>query len=259
MNSTTDSLEDAPAHRSFGRKLLGWLTEGVLILIGAVVIATLLRTFVGQMFVIPSGSMENTLLEHDRVAVQKIVGFERGDIVVFRDTQNWLIPVPVKDDPVVKTLVFLGLAPDESTGHLIKRVIGTAGDRVVCCDVDGRITVNGAALDETGYLYTDDAGVQNAPSLYPFDVVVPAGRIFVMGDHREASADSRCHLSENALGVTNLGGFPSRDSVVGVAAVTMFPFERWRTFATPTVFGGIPAPASPAPERPVITGELPPC
>ncbi len=243
-----------------GNGVGGFLKETAIVVVGALIASTLLRLFLVQVFLIPSGSMESTLNINDRVAVQKVTPLQRGDVVVFRDDLEWLgNPDRFAHEAWQDALIFLGLMPDPSAGHLIKRVIGTAGDRVVCCDVDGRITVNGAALDETGYLYTHDAGVQNAPSLYPFDVVVPAGRIFVMGDHREASADSRCHLSENALGVTNLGGFPSRDSVVGVAAVTLFPFERWRTFSTPTVFGGIPAPASPAPERPVITGELPPC
>ncbi len=238
----------------------GCLTETAIVVVGALIASTLLRLFLVQVFLIPSGSMESTLNINDRVAVQKVSAFQRGDVVVFRDDLEWLgNPDRFSLEPWQDALVFLGLMPDPSASHLIKRVLGTAGDRVICCDVDGRITVNGYALDETGYLYTDESGVQNAPSLYSFDVVVPAGRIFVMGDHREASADSRCHLSEDALGVRNLGGFPSTDSVVGAAAVTVFPFERWRTFSTPGVFEGVPAPSSAAPAQPVVTGELPPC
>ena len=93
MEPTTNPTDDArPGTRSFGARLLGWATEGVLILVGAVVIATLLRTFVGQMFVIPSGSMENTLQVNDRVLVAKFGGFQRGDVVVFEDPGEWLAP-----------------------------------------------------------------------------------------------------------------------------------------------------------------------
>jgi signal peptidase I len=97
-----------------------------------------------------------------------------------------------------KAFQFVGVLPDPSTEHLIKRVIGMPGDRVVCCDDNGRITVNDTPLNETAYLYTDRDGVQVAASSIEFEVLVPADRIFVMGDHRDRSSDSRCHLKDTS-------------------------------------------------------------
>lgn len=232
-----------------------WLREIAIVVVGALIASTLLRLFVVQMFVIPSGSMENTLLEQDRVAVQKIVGFERGDIVVFRDTQNWLIPAKVKDDPFQKALIFVGLAPDESTNHLIKRVVGVAGDHVACCDARGRLTVNGAALNETEYLFVDPVtGRQVEPSSVAFDVVVPAGRVFVMGDHRNDSQDSRCHLSdETDAGPLGSAAFIPTENIVGTAVAVVYPFARMHTIGRPLTFESIPAGQAP-PQEAVISG-----
>ena len=157
--------------------------------------SSLLRAFVGQMFIIPSQSMENTLLIGDRVAVQKITKFDRGDVVVFTDPGQWLDESIEEPGPFDKALEFIGLPTKSTPGHLIKRVIGMPGDKVVCCDSHNRITVNGKALDETSYLYSGPDGQVN-PSDVRFQVVVPKDRIFVMGDHRSLSADSRCHLSD---------------------------------------------------------------
>lgn len=240
--------------------LRGFLKEAVIVVIGALIASTLLRLFLFQVFSIPSGSMESTLNIGDRVAVQKVVPFHRGDVVVFADDLEWLGNPDRFGHPAwMQALVFVGIMPDASANHLVKRVIGTAGDHVVCCDAEGRITVNGTALDESSYLYSDPQGGQNAPSRDPFDVVVPAGRLWVMGDHRAASADSRCHLGESHLGVAGLGAFPSVESVVGAAGATVFPFDRWRTFGTPAAFQGVPPPSAPAPEKPIITGGIPPC
>lgn len=143
----------------------GWRTvrsfakELVFVVVGALIVSSLLRAFVGQMFIIPSESMENTLLIGDRVVVQKITGFQRGDIVVFNDPSDWLGAEPVGErGPLDGVLGSSGFPTASSPGHLIKRVIGRAGDKVVCCDADGRITVNGAALDESSYLYTAPDG-----------------------------------------------------------------------------------------------------
>lgn len=232
-----------------------WVREIAIVVIGALIASTLLRVFVAQMFVIPSGSMENTLQIRDRVAVQKVIGFERGDVVVFRDTLGWLAPGQEEEDPVRRVLIFVGLAPDESTNHLIKRVIGVAGDHVACCDAQGRVTVNGVALNEGAYLYTDPAtGRQVDPSAPPFDVVVPVGTVFVMGDHRNNSQDSRCHLGDDPGGAPpGTPAFIPTANIVGTAVAVVFPFDRMQGLNRPATFGGVPPGESP-PAEPVLSG-----
>lgn len=248
--------ESTPTAKSSAGRVAGvWAKEIAIVVIGALIASTLLRLFIAQMFVIPSGSMENTLLIRDRVMVQKVAGWSRGDIVVFRDSQGWLADPEEETDPLRKTLIFIGLAPDESSNHLIKRVIGLSGDHVKCCDAQGRITVNGQPLDEGSYLYAE-GGQTVEPSTMPFDVVVPKDRIWVMGDHRNNSQDSRCHLDEGTGGIAAF--VPSAD-VVGSAIAVVFPFDRWRGLSRPDTFAQVPAATGPAPERPVITGPLPDC
>lgn len=232
-----------------------WLREISIVVVGALIASTLLRLFFVQMFVIPSGSMQNTLQRHDRVAVQKLAEFQRGDVVVFRDTQGWLGAVEPEDDPLRRILIFVGLAPDESSNHLIKRVIGVAGDHVTCCDALGRVMVNGTALDEVSYLYTDPAtGQQVDPSTVAFDVVVPAGRIFVMGDHRNNSQDSRCHLADEVPGsAVGSAAFVPAENVVGTAVAVVFPFSRLHGFERPATFAGVP-PGAPPPAQPIVSG-----
>lgn len=243
-----------------GNSVLGtlgvWLREIAIVVVGALVASTLLRLFVVQMFVIPSGSMENTLQVQDRVAVQKIVPFQRGDIVVFRDSRGWLGAAPQTTDPIRRGLVFIGLAPDESAEHLIKRVIGVAGDHVTCCDARGRVTVNGVALDEKSYLYADPAtGKQVEPSEWAFDVVVPAGTIFVMGDHRNSSQDSRCHLWDESVGEPDgTSAFIPVSDIVGTAVAVVYPFGRFHGISRPRTFEGVPSGQSP-PAKPVISGD----
>ncbi len=223
----------------------------VLIVVIALVIATLIKTFLAQMFVIPSQSMENTLQRSDRVLVVKAVGYQRGDIVVFEDKLNWLPPAP-EANAVQRALEFVGVLPASGDQYLIKRLIGLPGDRVVCCDVQGRITVNGFALDESSYLYRKPDGTSVKPSEMPFDVVVPAGRIFVLGDHRNASADSRYHFCDT-VGATAKGdnAFPFVVSIQGPAKVLAYPFDRAATFAAPATFAGVPDPV-PAPDPPPL-------
>ena len=184
-------------------------------------------------FYIPSGSMENTLLVGDRVFVNKLTTrfgeVHRGDVVVFRDPANWLsestAPQPTGlSGAVRRALEFVGLAPSSSDDDLIKRVIGVGGDTVACCDAKGRLTVNGVPLDEP-YLYPGDV-----PSEQKFKVTVPQGELWVMGDHRSVSEDSRVHIGEPG------GGFVPEDDVVGRAFVVVWPLDRFRTLHRPDTF-----------------------
>jgi signal peptidase I len=190
------------------------------ILLGvAVLVAVLVRAFVLQTFFIPSESMEHTLNINDRVLVNKLVydfrDPHRGEVVVFEAPDDW------RSDPAEE--------------DFIKRVIGTPGDHVICCDGQGRITVNGKALDES-YLYAGDVPSQDA-----FDVVVPAGRLWVMGDHRSRSGDSREQFVRH--GDVTKATIPI-DNVVGRAFVLFWPFGRGDWLTVPDTFDQIPAPSA---------------
>jgi signal peptidase I len=220
---------------------LGAVSEVGVVLGMALLLSLLIKTFLVQAFFIPSPSMENTLLVGDRVLVSKlspgILDLHRGDVVVFKDPGAWLAaeqPPPGDGDQGVgdtirRTLSFVGLLPQDSGEHLIKRVVGVGGDRVVCCDKDERVTVNGTPIDETPYLMP---GVR--PSNTPFDVKVPRGYLWVMGDNRPVSADSRAHQK------INKGMVPVGD-VVGKAFVVVWPFDRAGGLGVPeTVFARVP-------------------
>jgi signal peptidase I len=236
-----------------GWRAWAFLRELLIVVVGAVVVSSLLRAFVGQMFIIPSQSMENTLLVGDRVVVQKLTDFQRGDVVVFSDPGGWLDGGPADPAPWDKALEFIGLPTKSTPGHLIKRVIGMPGDKVVCCTSKGRISVNGQSLNESGYLYADPDDVQVNPSDVRFEVVVPKDRIFVMGDHRDLSADSRCHLSDiSTRQRTGQAAFVSISDVVGPAFAIVAPFDRASRLQRPPTFAKVPDPKEPAPERAVI-------
>jgi signal peptidase I len=253
---TTDELtptEDPVRRRP--NAALAFLRELVFVVVGAIIVSALLRAFVGQMFIIPSDSMQNTLQRGDRVVVQKVTDFHRGSVVVFKDPADWLGDEPTEDPTAVqRVLEFVGVPTASSPGHLIKRVIGMPGDTVVCCDDSGRLTVNGTALDEHAYLYTSPSGVQVAPSEVRFTVVVPRDRIFVMGDHRNLSADSRCHLSDASPSGRGQTAFVPVSDVVGPAFAIVSPFDRAQRLRVPATFAGVPVPTEPAPER----GEIEP-
>ncbi|HEX2144198.1 MAG TPA: signal peptidase I [Glycomyces sp.] len=195
------------------------------ILLGvAILVAIVVRTWIVQTYYIPSGSMENTLLVNDRVLVNKLVydfsDPERGEIIVFTAPEPWRSV----------------LEEDE----FIKRVIAVGGDHVICCDEEGRITVNGEPLDESSYLYTNPmTGESDEPSKNPFDLVVPEGRLWVMGDHRSASGDSRERYVRTGGDVT-ASTIPV-DAVIGKAFVLFWPVRDFTWFAIPTTYDDVPA------------------
>lgn len=218
--------------------LLAAVKEVAAIAVTALVISFLIKTFLAQAFWIPSGSMENTLVYGDRVMVSKIqagsLAVDRGDIVVFEDPGDWLPTIERVDrgpiiNGVVRGLEFVGIAPSSQGNHLIKRVIGMPGDTVECCDDDGRLSVNGEPLEED-YLYPGDQ-----PSTTDFEITVPEDRIWLMGDHRSNSRDSRA----NDDGTGEAGSVPL-DNVVGQAVVLIFPFDHFDWFTVPGTFDDVP-------------------
>lgn len=249
-HAVVDEQRTPTPSRRFGT----FAKELLIVVVGAIIISSLIRVFLGQMFVIPSASMEHTLDIRDRVAVQKVADFKRGEVVVFADSSGWLPPEEqgTPRGSVGKVFEWIGVLPDTSTGHLIKRVIGMPGDHVICCTTGGQITVNGYPLDEKSYLYSS-GGDQVVPSETKFDVVVPAGKIWVMGDHRNDSADSRCHLDSLSLdGQRGSSAFVPESDVVGPAFAIVFPLNRAKLLKVPKTFDGVPAPKSPAPTQAVI-------
>jgi signal peptidase I len=214
-----------------------WLKEIATVVVIAVVLSFLIKTFLFRAFYIPSESMVNTLDVNDRIFVNLLVpepfALSRGDVVVFRDTQGWLAAAPEKETGpftwVQDGLTFVGLLPDSSEQHLVKRVIGLPGDHVICCDDAGKLTINGTPINET---YVNSA---EEPEIRTFDVVVPQGKVWVMGDNRNHSADSRSHLDTN-------GGFVDLADVEGKAAVIAWPLNRISVLENyPDVFRNVPA------------------
>ena len=175
------------------------LREFPVLVIVALAVSLIIKTFLVQFFFIPSGSMENTLQINDRVAVNKIPfisgSIHRGDVVVFRDPANWLPePFAGTENKVLAKIkegfVAVGVLPNPAKQYLVKRVIGVAGDHIVCCSKTGALEINGKSSVEP-YIF---AG--NKPSEMDFNVTVPEGKVWVMGDHRGASADSRYHQDD---------------------------------------------------------------
>ncbi len=224
-----------------GRNNWGWLREILVIIAVALILSFLIKTFLFRAFFIPSGSMEDTLRIDDRIFVNLLAKetgeIERGDVVVFEDNLDWLPPVAEQPDGGAnwfnEALTFVGLLPDNSRQHLVKRVIGVAGDQVVCCNAEGQTTINGEPIEEP-YLYPGAA-----PSDSPFDVVIPEGKIWVMGDHRNASSDSREHHR------TSGAGFVDLDAVEGEAVVIAWPLSHFDILGSyPEVFEDVPEPDS---------------
>lgn len=210
----------------------GSLGRELIIIVGvALVLSVLVRTFVAQAFFVPSSSMEDTLLVQDRILASKLTtelgGVHRGEIVVFTDPGGWLpetAPPTGVSGAVRKALMFVGLLPSDTGEDLVKRVIAVGGDRIACCTAKDQITVNGVALDEEAYLKPGSKTDQ-----VRFDVLVPEGRVFVMGDNRGDSSDSRYHLDSD-------DGTVSVDSVVGRVVAVVWPASRWSGEPVPVIF-----------------------
>lgn len=237
-HSETEAKAEPDSRR---RPLLAWFRQAAVLVLIAVMLSFVIKTLLFRGFFVPSTSMANTLEVDDRIFVNLLVpepfGLARGDIVVFRDTQGWLPETSVGAAQgffghVKDALTFVGILPDTSEKYVVKRVIGLPGDRVTCCNFFGQLGVNGSPLDET-YLRRGEI-----PRVQSFDVVVPPGRIWVMGDNRNYSADSRAHLDTN-------GGFIDIPDVEGKATVIAWPPNRLKVLDNPSgTFDSIPTPSA---------------
>ena len=215
-----------------------WVRETAIILVSALVLSLVVKTFLVQAFFIPSQSMRETLVENDRILVSKLTpgpfDLRRGDVVVFKDPGGWLPPELEKQrspfgQAVNDGLTFIGLLPQDAGEHLVKRIIGLPGDRVACAGPGEPVTVNGVPIDEP-YLAP---GAQ--PSEMEFDVVVPENSLWVMGDNRQQSADSRRNQGKPG------GGSVPIANVVGVACVTVWPVDRLTALTNPSeTFANVP-------------------
>ena len=220
-----------PPGRRRRRRRSFWRELPILVAV-ALLLAVLIKSFALQAFFIPSGSMENTLEVNDRVLINKLVydfrGIHRGDIIVFDGDGSWYPgSVPSNSNPFSQ--FFSNLTSMFGFGGsdviLVKRVIGLPGDRVACCDAQGRVTVNGVPLSEQSYLFPGDV-----PSLVRFNIVVPASHLWMMGDHRSVSDDSRGHLGDPG------GGTVPESAVLGRAFIIIWPPSRWRILPIPATF-----------------------
>ena len=199
-----------------------FLRELPIIVVSALIVSIIVKTFLLHFFYIPTGSMENTLQIGDRIAVNKFGALfsevKRGEVVVFGDPDNWLGQAQQSNDPkpiaLIKSgLITVGVLPDPAKQYLIKRVIGVGGDNVTCCDTNEKLQVNGVSIDEP-YIYSGDK-----PSETKFNIDVPEGFLWVMGDHRAASADSRYQPDSANSGMVPLS------KVVGRATFIVWPIR----------------------------------
>ncbi|MCI9889511.1 signal peptidase I [Micrococcales bacterium 31B] len=212
------------------------ITESVVLVAIALVVSMLIKTFLLQPFYIPSESMYNTMLKDDKFMVSKLTPeffeLKRGDIVVFKAPADWMNnPVLPDPGPVANALSYIGLVPQDSQDHWVKRVIGLPGDHVTCC-TDGKLVVNGVEITEP-YLYP---GSDN--NLLPFDITLQPGYIWVEGDNRDSSEDSRYQML-----IKGVNGQLPMSSIVGKAEFIYWPLSRWQGLGDgEAAFAGVPAP-----------------
>lgn len=218
-----------------------FLRDAVIIVFAALVVSFLIKTFLIRSFFIPTDSMDTTLVRDDRIIVSQLHGgpleLSRGDVIVFVDPGGWLsVQTGVsEDDPLTRLLdgisVFVGLSSPNDNEHLVKRLIGLPGDTVECCDELGAMSINGVPLAEP--YVTVPEGVTKVSS-NDFEVVVPEGALWVMGDNRYNSADSRRNMDKPG------GGFVPLENVVGRAIVISWPQDRWSWLSNyPETFLGV--------------------
>jgi signal peptidase I len=238
ITSRSDRAVTAAARRK--RSTLLFLRDLLVIFVVAVLVSFLIKTFLIRSFFIPSQSMEQTLVQDDRIIVNQLVPemspISRGDVVVFKDPGGWLpARVETQQPPLIAAvdwfLAFVGLSAPDSNDHLVKRVIGLPGDHVICCNALGQLSVNGVPLDEP---YVALPPGETKVSREDFDKVVPDESLWVMGDNRYNSKDSRYN------GETPLEGFVPVDNVVGRAFVVSWPVGHWSWLGNyPEVYEGV--------------------
>jgi signal peptidase I len=242
--SATTSVGAAESTSRKGRGTKLFIRDIVLIVVVAIVVSVGIKSFLIRSFYIPSGSMENTLQINDRIIVDElvpnVVPIQRGDVVVFKDPGGWLPPAPVAPQSGIAAgidwvLSVVGLSTSDSNDHLIKRVIGLPGDKVACCNAFGQMTVNGIPLDEHEYVKLPQGST--SVSADNFSVTVPPNRLWVMGDNRYDSKDSRYNRD------TPSKGFVPMNDVVGRAFLISWPTSRWTILSDyPDVFSGVSRP-----------------